>query len=98
MRVVPYSLFLLPTISRTVWSSQLLLMRDLSRGTTGCDATSEDLAALVALRGAMALSVRDRLQRDDGWLKGIGCASSLKRGAAAAMCCEGGEGAFYAKL
>jgi hypothetical protein len=27
MRVAPHSLFLLPTISRTVWSSRLLLMR-----------------------------------------------------------------------
>jgi hypothetical protein len=32
-------------------------MRDSSRGATGCDAASEDLAALVALRGAMALSL-----------------------------------------
>jgi hypothetical protein len=29
-------------------------MRDLSRGAAGCGAASEDLAALVALRGAMA--------------------------------------------
>jgi hypothetical protein len=55
MRVAPYSLFLLPTISRTVWSSRLLLMRESSRGATDCGAASEDLAAPVALRGAMAL-------------------------------------------
>jgi hypothetical protein len=73
-------------------------MRDSSRGAAGCDAASEDLDALVALGGAMVLSVRGGLQRDDGWLKGIGCASSLERGAAAAMCYEGGEGAFFAKL
>jgi hypothetical protein len=29
-------------------------MRDSSRGATGCGAASEDLAATVALRGAMA--------------------------------------------
>jgi hypothetical protein len=74
------------------------LMWDSSRGAAGCDAASEDLAAPVALRGAMALSVGGGLQREDGWLKGIGCASSLEKGAAAAMCYEGGEGAFSAKL
>jgi hypothetical protein len=37
------------------------------------------------------------LQQEGGWLEGIGCASSSERGAAAAMCCEGGEGAFSAK-
>jgi hypothetical protein len=58
-RVAPHSLFVLPTISRTVWSSWSLLMRDSSRGTTGYDAALEDLAAPVALRGAMALSVGD---------------------------------------
>jgi hypothetical protein len=46
----------------------------------------------------MALLVEGGLQRDDGWLKGIGCASSLERGVAAAMCYEGGEGAFSAFL
>jgi hypothetical protein len=59
-----HSLFLLPTISRMVWSSRLLLMRDSSRATAGCDATSEDLAAPVALRSAMALSVGDGFQRE----------------------------------
>jgi hypothetical protein len=37
-----------------VWSSQLLLMQDTSRGAAGRGAASEDLAAPVALRGAMA--------------------------------------------
>jgi hypothetical protein len=55
MRVAPYSLFLLPTISRTVWSSRLLLIQELSRGTTGGDTASEDLTAPVVLLGAMAL-------------------------------------------
>jgi hypothetical protein len=64
MRVAPLSLFLLPAISRMVWSSQLLLMRDSSRGATGCDAALEDLAAPVALHGAMALSVGDGFQRE----------------------------------
>jgi hypothetical protein len=31
-------------------------MRDSRRGAAGCGAASKDLAALVALRGAMALS------------------------------------------
>jgi hypothetical protein len=31
-------------------------MRDSSRGAAGCGTASEDLAALVALRSAMALS------------------------------------------
>jgi ubiquitin len=44
------------------------------------------------------LPVGDRLQREDGRLKGFGCASSSKREAAVAMCYEGGEGAFSAKL
>jgi hypothetical protein len=48
----------------------LLLMRDSSSGAAGCDATSEYHAALVALRGAMALSVGGGLHWDDGWLKG----------------------------
>jgi hypothetical protein len=39
------------------------------------------------------------LRREGGRLEGIGCASSSERGAAAAaMCYEGGEGAFSAKL
>jgi hypothetical protein len=54
MRVAPHSQLLLPTISRTVWSSRLLLMRDSSRGAAGYGAASEDLAATVALCGAMA--------------------------------------------
>jgi hypothetical protein len=41
MRVVPYSLFLLPTISQMVWSSRSLLTRELSRGAAGGDAASE---------------------------------------------------------
>jgi hypothetical protein len=49
MQVAPHSLFLLLTISRMVWSSRLLLMRDLSRGAVGHGATLEDLAAPVAL-------------------------------------------------
>jgi hypothetical protein len=56
MRVAPHLLFLLPTISRTVWSSRLLLTRDASRGAAGGNAASEDLAAPVVLHGAMALS------------------------------------------
>jgi hypothetical protein len=32
MRVAPHSLFLLPTISRMIWSSWLLLIWDSSRG------------------------------------------------------------------
>jgi hypothetical protein len=62
--VVPHSLFLLLTISRTVWSSRLLLMRDSRRGAVGGDAASEDLAAPVVLRGAMALSVGNGFQRE----------------------------------
>jgi hypothetical protein len=60
----PHSLLLLPTISQTIWSSRFFLMRDSSRGAAGCIAASEDLAAPVALRGAMALSVGGRLQRE----------------------------------
>jgi hypothetical protein len=59
MRVAPYSLFLLPTISQMVWSSRLLLMRESSRGAADCGAASEDLAVLVALRSAMALGGGD---------------------------------------
>jgi hypothetical protein len=64
MRVAPYSLFLLPTISRMVWSLQLLLMRDSSRGAADGDTSSEDLAAPVVLCGTMALSARDRFQQE----------------------------------
>jgi hypothetical protein len=53
MRVVPHSLFLLPTISRMVWSSRLLLMRESSRGAAGCGTAAEDLTTPTALRGAM---------------------------------------------
>jgi hypothetical protein len=63
MRVAPHLLFLLPTISRTVWSSRSLLMRELSRGAAGNDAASEDLAALVVLCGAMALLDWGRFQQ-----------------------------------
>jgi hypothetical protein len=62
MRVAPHSLFLLTTISRTVWSLRLLLMRDSSRGATSGDAASEDLAAPVVLHGAIALSTGDGFQ------------------------------------
>jgi hypothetical protein len=55
MLVAPHSLFLLPSISRMVWSSQSLLMRELSRGVTAGDAALEDLPVLVVLCGAMAL-------------------------------------------
>jgi hypothetical protein len=41
-----------------VWSLRLLLMRDSSRAAAGCGAASEDLAAPVALRGAMAFGWR----------------------------------------
>jgi hypothetical protein len=61
MRVAPHSLFLLPTISQTVWSLRSLLMREPSRG--GGSAASEDLAAPVVLRGAMALSDRGEFQQ-----------------------------------
>jgi hypothetical protein len=64
MRVVPHSFLLLPTISRTVWSSRLLLMRDSSRGAAGRGAAPEDLAASMAQRGAIALSGGE-VQRED---------------------------------
>jgi hypothetical protein len=72
-------------------------MRDSSRGTTVGDASSEDLAAPVALRGAMALLAgadfsRRRIGRVDWMCKLFG------RGVAAAMCYEGEGGAFSAKL
>jgi hypothetical protein len=44
------------------------------------------------------LPVGGGLQWEDGRFKGFGCASSLEREAAAAMCYEGGESAFFAKL
>jgi hypothetical protein len=45
-------------------------MQDSSRGVTGCGATSEDLAASVALRGAMAFGQRQIAA--EGWkAKGI---------------------------
>jgi hypothetical protein len=88
---------LAPDHLSAVWSSRLLLMQESSRGATACGAASEDLAAPVPLCGAMA-SGRGRVA-EGGWkAKGFGCASSLERGAAVAMCCEGGEGAFSAKL
>jgi hypothetical protein len=64
MRVAPHSLLLLPTISRTVWSSRLLLMRDSSRGTAGRGAAPEDLAAPMARRGAIALGGGEMQQED----------------------------------
>jgi hypothetical protein len=38
-----------------VWSSRLLLIRELSRGVAGHGIAAEDLTAPTALRGAMAL-------------------------------------------
>jgi hypothetical protein len=70
MWVAPHSLFLLPTISQIVWSSRLLLMRESSRGTTNCGAASEDLAAPVAQRGAMA-SDRGRVAAGGWKAKGV---------------------------
>jgi hypothetical protein len=72
-------------------------MQDSSRGATGGDAASEDLAAPVDLRGAMALLAgadfsRRRIARVD-WMCKL-----FRRGAAAVMCCEGEGGAFSAKL
>jgi hypothetical protein len=75
MRVGPHSLFLLPTISRTVWSSRLLLMRESSKGAAGRGAAAEDLAAQPALRGAMALGGGE-LRRKDWRLGRFGCARS----------------------
>jgi hypothetical protein len=51
------------------------LMRESSRGAAGCGAASEDLAAPVALCGAMALGGGE-LQREDRRLRGFGCARS----------------------
>jgi hypothetical protein len=79
MRVVPHSLFLLLTISQTVWSLWLLLMQESSRGTAGCSAALEDLTTPVALHGAMALG-RGELQREDRRLRGFGFASSSEKG------------------
>jgi hypothetical protein len=75
MRVAPHSLLLLPTISRTVWSSWLLLIRESSRGAAGRGAATEDLAAPTALRGAMALG-EGELRREDRRLGSFGCARS----------------------
>jgi hypothetical protein len=97
MRVAPHSLFLLPTISWMVWSSRLLLMRDSSRGAAGPGAALEDLAAPVALRGAMA-SGRGRVAAGGWKAQGIWVRKIFGREVAAAMCCGRGEGAFSAKL
>jgi hypothetical protein len=72
-------------------------MRDSSKGTAGCGAASEDLAAPVALRGAMTFGWQRFAARR--WkAQGIWMHKFFERGAAAAMCCERGEGAFSAKL
>jgi hypothetical protein len=63
MRVAPHSLFLLPTISRTVWSSQSLLMQELSSGTGGGAAAPEDRPAPVVLRGAISQQVKGGSRR-----------------------------------
>jgi hypothetical protein len=75
MRVAPHSLLLLPTISRTVWSSRLLLMRDSSRGAAGRGAALEDLAAPMARRGAIALG-GGKVQQEDWKLGRIWCSRS----------------------
>jgi hypothetical protein len=62
-----------------VWSSRLLLMQDLSRGAAGCGATSDDLAAPVALRGAMA-SGRRRIAAGRWKAKGIYMRSFFGKG------------------
>jgi hypothetical protein len=54
MRVAPYSLFFLPTISWTVWSSRSPLTRVLSRGFTAGAATPEDRPASADLRVAIS--------------------------------------------
>jgi hypothetical protein len=73
-------------------------MRDSSRGGAGCGAALEDLAAPVALRGAMALSVGG-LFVAGGWIARVDWRRKFfGRGAAAEMCCERGGGAFSAKL
>jgi hypothetical protein len=54
MRVAPHSLFLLPTISRMVWSSRLPLTRDGSRGAATGATAPEDRPASVDLRGAIS--------------------------------------------
>jgi hypothetical protein len=71
-------------------------MRESSRGAAGCGATSEDLAAPVALCGAMS-SGRGQVAVGGRKAKVFGCTSSSERGMAAVMCYEGGEGAFPAK-
>jgi hypothetical protein len=63
MRVAPHSLFLLPTISRTVWSSRSPLTRELSRGAASGAAAPEDRPAPVALRGAISQRVDGRSRR-----------------------------------
>jgi hypothetical protein len=72
-------------------------MRESSRGTVGGDAALEDLAALKVLRGAMALSDCGGFQQEKGCWSGLGV-QALRKGVAAAMCYEGEEGAFSAKL
>jgi hypothetical protein len=64
MRVAPHLFLLLPTISQTVWSSRLLLMRDSSRGTAGRGTAPKDLTAPMARRGAIALGGHE-VQRED---------------------------------
>jgi hypothetical protein len=54
-------------------------MRESSRGAAGYGAALEDLAAPVALRGAMALGGAE-LQREDRRLRGFGFTSSSEKG------------------
>jgi hypothetical protein len=97
MRVAPHSLFLLPTISRTVWRSRSLFTRELSRGTAGGAAAPEDHPAPMVLRGAISQQVEGGSRRRSE------CKSKmdvlvLQKEVAAAMCCDGEKSAFSAKL
>jgi hypothetical protein len=97
MRVAPHSLFFLPTISRTVWSSWSLLMRELSRGTAGGAATPEDRPAPVVLRGAISQQVEGGSRRRTE-CKNKMDVQVLQEEAVGVMRCEGEESAFSAKL
>jgi hypothetical protein len=94
---MPHWLFSLPTISQTVRSSRLLLTRESSRGTASDGAALEDLAAPVILRGAMVQLDWGGFQQEANCWSGLDV-QALRKGAAAAMCYEGEEGAFSAKL
>jgi hypothetical protein len=63
MWVAPHSLFLLPTISRMVWSSRSLLTRELSKGAAGGAVALEDRPAPVVLRGAISQQVEGGSRR-----------------------------------